>query len=318
MGIEIGGTKLQAGLGTADGELLQLRTGKVPDNPDAEKILAWFIPIIEELKRWAASNDGAIDGIGIGFGGPVDSKTGHTLKSHQVDGWDNFSLQKWFESRYSIPVIVENDANAAGWGEFKCGTGKGTNTFCYMNIGSGIGGALVIQGKLHNGQGLGAFEIGHTRVPDPENPDLCVRLENACSGWAIEKRLQKMVEQEKRGFLWEKCEGNGDKIRCEWLPEAIEKGDSVGENCLDSITALLAFTISNCITLIHPEVVAIGGGVSLLGEVLKEPLGRRIDEMVFEPYKNRYKLEIAELSETVVVIGGILLGGLNREKFDSS
>jgi glucokinase len=307
LGIEIGGTKLQAGLGTGDGGLLQLRTGNVPDNPDAEKILAWFIPAIDELKGWAASNGGNIDGLGVGFGGPVNLKTGHTLKSHQVEGWDDFPLQQWFESRYSFPVAVENDANAAGWGEFKCGTGKGTNTFCYMNIGSGIGGAVIIQGKLHNGQGIGAFEVGHTRVADPGNPDLYTKLEDVCSGWAIENRLQKMVKQEKKGYLWEKCEGNTDIIRCEWLPEAIEKADSVAENCLDSVTTLLGLTVSNYITLIHPEVVAIGGGVSLLGDVLMKPLEREIDQMVFEPYKNTYKIRAAELSESVVVIGAMLL-----------
>ena len=309
LGLEIGGTKLQAGLGTVEGDLLQLKTGKVPSNPNGEKILAWFEPVIEELNRWAESNDGIVKGIGIGFGGPVNTKTGRTIKSHQVDGWDDFPLQQWFESQYSVPVVVENDANAAGWGEFQCGTGKGTDTFCYMNIGSGIGGALIIRGRLHNGQGLGAFEVGHTRVPDPDDPHLYTKLENLCSGWAIEQNLQKTVEREKEGFLWEKCRGVTTEIRCEWLSEAIKNGDFVAEKCLDSITTLLAGTISNYITLIHPEVVAIGGGVSLLGDVLLEPLRQKIEDMVFEPYKNSCKIELARLSETVVVVGAILLAG---------
>jgi glucokinase len=311
VGLEIGGSKLQAGLGTADGELLQLKSDKVPAEPNSENILAWFEPVMDELKSWAATNDGVIKGLGIGFGGPVNSKTGRTIKSHQVDGWGDFPIQQWFESRYSIPVVLENDANAAGWGEFKCGIGKGSHTFCYMNIGSGIGGALVVDGKLHNGQGFGAFEVGHTRVSDPHHPHVYTKLENICSGWSIERRLQQMVAEAKKGPLWDKCKGKTTEIRCDWLPDAIASGDIITEECLDTVTTVLGLAVSNFITLVHPEVVAIGGGVSLLGGTLMEPLRSKIDEMVFEPYKNRYKIEVASLSDTVVVVGALLLAGTN-------
>jgi len=316
VGIEIGGTKLQAGIGTSEGKILHMITGSVPPEPTAETILSWFEPAMHELNEWAGSNEAVIDGIGIGFGGPVNSKTGRTLKSHQVDGWDEFPILDWFETRYSMPVVVENDANAAGWGEFKCGAGKGTNTFCYMNIGSGIGGALIINDTLHNGQGSGAFEVGHTRVPDPQSPGTYSKLEDLCSGWAIEEHLQRTVLAHKKGYLWDKCEGNVDNIRCEWLTDAILQSDPTASKALDSLTKLLGFAVSNAITLIHPEIVAIGGGVSLLGDVLLEPLRTKIDEMVFEPYKNRYKIQLAELSETVVIVGSILLAAENSTKLD--
>ena len=164
LAIEIGGTKLQAALGTHDGEILARERGAAPASDGAAAILAWFDTAVPKLIEKAAQQNATITGIGVGFGGPVETSTGKALVSHQVGGWSDYPIKQQFESRFNLPTFVGNDSSVSAWGEYVCGAGKATRTFCYMNIGSGIGGGFVINGTLHDGQGYGAAEIGHTYI----------------------------------------------------------------------------------------------------------------------------------------------------------
>ena len=114
LGVEIGGTKLQAALGTLDGEIIQTRRGAV-STPRALDILAWFEREIPGLLEHARAQGKTVEGIGVGFGGPIDSASGRVIVSHQVDGWDGVDLRGWFEKTFQLPVAVFNDSNAAGW-----------------------------------------------------------------------------------------------------------------------------------------------------------------------------------------------------------
>ena len=145
--LEIGGTKLQAVLGNHEGEIWERRRTQVDREAGARGILAWASQQTQELM-----DRFPVKALGIGFGGPVESQSGKVLTSHQIGGWENVPIRRWFEERFAVPVVVANDANAAGWAEYRLGAGRGTQNFCYMNIGSGIGGALILEGRLYDGQ----------------------------------------------------------------------------------------------------------------------------------------------------------------------
>jgi glucokinase len=307
---EIGGTKLQAALGRADGTILARRRGSVAKGTDAEGILAWFPGAIDELRHESAQHGGIIEQIGVGFGGPIDTPSGRVLKSHQVGGWDDFPLRTWFERKTGLRTTIANDSNAAGWAEYRCGSGKGTRTFCYMNVGSGIGGALVVDGKLHDGQGIGAFEMGHTRIGElDEGHQLhIVKLEDRCSGWALEHQFR--VRPLKLGTpLLDLAGGRPDHVTCAMIGEAATKGDELAIAAIDNLARKLGWAMANAITLVHPERFAVGGGVGLLGEVLLKPVRHHVNEYVFEPYRGRYEIVSAELGEDVVLVGALLLAG---------
>ncbi len=309
LAIEIGGTKLQAALGTVEGEVLTRERGEAPVGDGAQGILAWFGDTVPRLLDEAASQGGTVAGIGVGFGGPVETATGKALVSHQVGGWENVALKAWFEERFGLPAIVANDSNAAGWAEYCLGAGRGTRHFCYMNIGSGIGGALVIDGKLHDGQGFGAAEIGHTYVPDwtvPE-PGAADKLEHLCSGWSIEKRLRAGMDLEPGSPLHALCGGDNQRITCALVAEAARQGDARCLEAVDRVAQTVGLALANVITLVHPERVAVGGGVGLMGDVLFDPLRRHVDEIVFGPYRGRYEIVPCALGESVVVVGALLL-----------
>ncbi len=303
LAVEIGGTKLQAALGDASGRIhhvLRARAGATP-----EAILAWFEESVPELLAQVSAPPEAI---GIGFGGPVDDTAGKVLVSHQVEGWSGYPLSAWFSDRFGLPTALINDSNAAGWAEYVLGAGKGARHFCYLNIGSGIGGALIVDGKLHNGQGIGAAEYGHTMAPDWRNPGSFDRLENLCSGWAIERyaRAQPIPE----GMpLHNLSKGDPAAITCAMLGEAAKAGDAFALDTLERVADTIGLAIANVITVVHPETFALGGGVSLIGEPLLAPMRAAVKHYVFQPYVGTYELLPCALAEDVVLAGALLIAG---------
>jgi len=306
--IEIGGTKLQAALGLPDGTILENRRGAVNREKGAQGILEWTAAAASELIEIAA---GTVSAIGVGFGGPIESATGRALVSHQIAGWENVPIRQWFAERFNLPVIVANDANAAGWAEYCLGAGKGARQFCYNNIGSGIGGALIMNGRLYDGQGRGAAEIGHTWVPDwtRDVPGATDKLENLCSGWAIERRLRAMNDLAPGAPLHTLCGGDAQQLNCPMLAEAARQGDPRARAEIAAVANAVALALGNVVTLFHPECIALGGGVALMGEVLLAPLRDALQQYAFAPYRDSVRLVPCVLEEDVVVAGALLLAG---------
>ena len=309
LGVEIGGTKLQLALGDEKGEIVDSRRGEAPAEGGAAAILEWFSREVPRVLDKARELGGNAAAMGVGFGGPVESATGKALVSHQVAGWENIALKGWFESEFGLPTVVANDTNAGGWAEYCRGAGRGTRHFFYTNIGSGIGGALILDGRLYDGQGFGAGEMGHTYVPDwtSDAPGAADKLENLCSGWSIERRVRSVEGLAPDSPLAALCGGRPEGITCAMLAEAARQGDEFSRGEIDRVARGLGLAIANVITLFHPERVAMGGGVSLMGDTLLAPVRHYVDEHVFDPYRGRYAVVPCELGEAIVVVGAILL-----------
>ncbi len=308
VGVEIGGTKLQVVLGTTAGEIVARKRGRVDPEAGAAGILAWVEQAIDATLAEAPDRQ-AIGAIGVGFGGPVDTATGKVLTSHQVAGWDGIALKSWLADRFALPVVIENDANAAGWAEYCHGAGKGTRNFVYCNIGSGIGGALIANGMLYNGQGYGACEIGHTYVSDwtAGVPGASEKLENLCSGWSITSRIRTWQDIAADSPLGTQCQGNAELLTCPMLADAGRAGDERAIREIEQIAGGVGAALTNVITLLHPERVALGGGVSLMGDILLDPIRNYIADHVFGPYKESFSLVPCALEEDVVTVGALLL-----------
>ena len=171
LGVEIGGTKLQIGVADARGHIRQLVRLSVDRQAGRAGILRQFATTIPPLLH-----SHPVQAIGVGFGGPVDCQRGRVVKSHQVTGWSGFPLRQWFAQQ-------ENDSNCAALAEARHGAGRGHRVVFYTNIGTGIGGGLVMDGRLYNGR-YGAMELGHTRLPvGPKFPT----VEELAAGLAIER-----------------------------------------------------------------------------------------------------------------------------------
>ena len=161
---------MQLGLGPGDGNLLALWRGAVVPADGADGIRRQITQAIPELLASAKRKREELQGVGIGFGGPVDDATRTVIRSHQIEGWDGFPLADWIGGLVGLPAVLGNDADVAGLAEALFGAGKGLSPIFYITIGSGIGGGLIINGEIYRGCGRGAAEIGHLRVAVYEIP----------------------------------------------------------------------------------------------------------------------------------------------------
>ena len=182
LGIEIGGTKLQLVLGNETGSIRERRKLKVDPKSGAAGIRDQIARSIPELLAL-----GSIDAVGVGFGGPVDWRTGKICRSHQIAGWSEFDLSGWLQEQVNAPVHVDNDANVAALGEARCGAGVGLNPVFYVTLGSGVGGGLVAEDRIYHGTTPGESEIGHVRLDRKGTT-----VESRCSGWAVDARLREL------------------------------------------------------------------------------------------------------------------------------
>jgi glucokinase len=308
LGIEIGGTKLQIGLGPGDGTLTALWRGGVDVARGGEGIREQIVRETPALLQRAGVSRAQVRGIGVGFGGPVDDADQTVIKSHQIDGWDDFPLAQWLNGLLGWPVALGNDADVAGLAEALFGAGKGLSPIFYVTIGSGIGGGLIINGEIHRGSGRGAAEIGHLRVAfcDGDRIQYCP-LENVASGWGIERQAEFIADS---APAWPRA----PLVRsAQNIGEIAAQGDLVAREVLDRAWSYLAEGICHVIALLGPRRIVIGGGVAMMGEdLLFQPLRKHVADRVFKPLANCCDIVPAALGEEVVVHGALALA---RKRF---
>jgi len=305
IGIEIGGTKLQAGLGF-DGDRLKGTVRETVDpSQGPEAILAGLKRLIPGLLRRTGLGLSDVAGVGIGFGGPVDAARGRVLVSHQVEGWSGFDLKDWSEQTFGLPTVVENDASSAALAEAHLGAGRGCRRVFYITVGSGVGGGWVVDGVLDAGQGIGSAEIGHTCVSTGTSPP--AKVEDLCSGWAIGRRAREAVQTQPDSLILKLASGEPGRITAVTVADAARQADPLALRLLDETGGAMGLAVANLITLLHPEVVVIGGGVSLMGDLFFEPVRRHARRYAFHLYADTYRIIPSALGEQVVVIGAALL-----------
>ena len=310
LGVEIGGTKLQLAAGSLDGSILLSQAGRVNREEGGEGIRRWLLAEIPKfISNAEDQTNGHIVAIGCGFGGPFNSCEGRVLESIQIDGWANFPLRDWFKAHFNKPVFVANDSNMAAWGEYQLGTGRGCQHFFYTNLGSGVGGGFIFHGQLFDGQGLGAGEFGHAFVPDwtDSKAGKGIQVENLCSGWAIEARLNQADYIPSSSSLFKVKIEKGKGLTVQDLGDTARQGDAFAVQEIDRIADSMGYGLAGVLSLTGVERIAIGGGVSKLGALLIEPIRKATAKYAFVSNQGRYTINKCKLGETIVLVGAILL-----------
>ena len=293
IGIEFGGTKIQIVLGDENGNICKRLRYNVDKKLAAEGIRNdvenGITNILKNEKPLA---------IGAGFGGPINHKKNEIYRSYHVKGWDGFPLKKWLSDISGLPVIIDNDANIAGFAEALSGAGKGKNPVFYVTLGSGVGGGLIINKKIFHGAGRAEAEIGHVRFNQQ-----CEIVENYCSGWAANKRIRSFIDSHSESGL-AKIEG---RFEAEILGLALAENNTDAQQLLSEIANDIAFSLSHVIHLINPEIIILGGGLSLLGKPLIKSIKNEIKIYIMDAIYPGPEIVTAALGEDVVPIGALLL-----------
>lgn len=301
LGIEIGGTKLQLGVGDGSGgELVEQVRRDVDRTRGAEGILKQ----IEETAAPLIAQH-AIERIAIGFGGPVDGRQGIVRCSHQVAGWEDFPLAAWCEQRFA-PTRVRNDCDCAALAEARFGAGRGSDRVLYVTVGTGVGGGLVSGGRLEGRARPAVSEIGHLR------PGLECRLreqtvESIASGPGLVATLVGLAPSAPQAAAeLRDAHGPLDGLTAREIAEAAQRGNALACRAIARGVQTLGWALAQAITIWAPEVVVVGGGVSLMGDGLFfEPLRARVAEYVFAPLCDAYRITPPDLEEAVVVCGAV-------------
>lgn len=310
IGVEIGGTKQQICIGYGDGTIAlrkSVKLGKVT----ATEILAWIEDTINKLME-----EYEVEGIGVGFGGPLELATGRVLSSLQVPGWENFKLKEWFEARWDVNICVANDTFTGGFGELICGAGKGSDRLLYTNIGTGIGGGLYFDGKGFDGSGFGAAYVGNTLIPDwrpGTKPGDMTRTELIVSGKSIVDRLSTPGYVPETSMMYEAVNsGEGFRVS-EVLGGSVLAGDEFATEELDKITESFAIALANVLAITGVTRIVVGGGVANMGDVLMDRIRAKTDEIAFIANKGAYEIRVSELLDDAVLVGALILADRAKE-----
>lgn len=296
LAVEIGGTKLQICAGDAEGRILDRRRFVVALERGAEGIREHLAQAVPELVgSWKP------EAIGVGYGGPVDWRSGRIAKSYHISGWSDFPLGEWLSELSGIPAFVENDANVAAFGEARCGAGAGKSPVFYTTIGSGVGGGLVVDGRIYHGAVPGEMEFGHLRLDRSGTI-----TEDVCSGWSLNRIIREAVQAQPDSPLAKRCAADpGHEAR--HLGPALREGDELARSVVDTMSGHLAYGLGFVVQLLHPEIIVMGGGVSLIGEELRSAVERKLPAYIMDVYRPGPPIVLAALREDAVPVGALVL-----------
>jgi glucokinase len=268
IGVDVGGTKVAAGLVDANGEILSHNRNAMVCNTAASGLES-VIKAIETARAQAklAGEQSEIRAIGICAPGPLDPSTGVIVNPPNLPCWRNFPLAAEVAQRYSVPVTVDNDGNAAGLAEALWGAARGYRNVFYATFGTGVGTAIVFDNKIYHGRTGAAAEGGHLSI-NFQGP-LCACGKHGCieayaSGPNIARRARAKLESGRSSSLLDLTGGKPEHLTGEMVSQALKAGDPVAGETMEEIVQLLAYWFGNIIDLLEPDVMVIGGGVSAM------------------------------------------------------
>lgn len=300
LAIDIGGTKLAIGIVSRSGELLaSLRCPtQAHEGPDA--VLSRILDLSRTLLQ-----DHEVQGVGVGCGGPLDTTTGTIKNPPNLPGWLDYPLGSLLRDALNLPVHIDNDANAAALAEHQFGAGRGTKHMVYLTLSTGIGGGIIIDGKLYRGKHGNAGELGHITIQHGGHPCNCGNrgcLEAYCSGTSIARRARDLARAHPDSLLIQLA-GDADSIRAETVLDALKQQDPMTRVFWNETLDMLAAGITSVIHTFDPERIVLGGGVTNFGPELFEPLRQRVNTLTIPDLNAGVDIVPAELGNAVGILG---------------
>ncbi len=306
IGIDLGGTNIQGGVLGARGRLVHRASMKTKAEAGSDAVLKRIVDLTQELIAGARIKRSSIGGLGIGAPGAIDIRRGVVLEAVNLR-WSNFPLARVLSRKLKLPVTVDNDVNVGAWGEQQMGAAVGHDDMLGIFVGTGIGGGLVLGGKLYHGHYLTAGEVGHESIR-ADAPLGRRTLENVASRTAVVNLLTQLIAANHRSILPQLTGGDLSKIRSKVLAEALAKRDELTTNVLKQSATYVGTAAANAVTLLSLPCVVIGGGMaSALGRPYLEWVRTAFMERVFPRQLRRCKVVLSKLGDDAGVVGAALL-----------
>jgi len=303
IGVDIGGTKVLGGVVDQTGNILTTHREDTPKAGGAE-LTEVIIGVIQELLAQYPAKS-----VGISAAGFVSSDRQTMLATPNIAGWNGVNLKVEISREIDLPVVIENDANAAAWGEEVYGAGRGESELMMVTVGTGIGGGLVNNGALYRGAFGVAAEFGHMRVVPNGHLCGCGKLgcfEQYASGSALHRHLLEAIEKDPAGgaALLARGDGTIDGIKGHHITDAAREGDPIAVGAFNTTGDWLGAGIASLCVIVDPACVVIGGGVVEAGDLLMVPTRAAIEK--YMPFNGKHpspKVLVAELGNDAGLVG---------------
>lgn len=313
LGIDLGGTNIVAGVVDEDYNIIAKAKTKTNLPRPSVEIVDDMALVAKQAVESAGLKISDIKWVGVGSPGLVNKYKGTVEYSCNL-GFHDLELSKMMKELLGIDCYVENDANAAAYGEMLAGAGKGTSSFVAITLGTGVGGGVIIDGKMLNGLNCAGGELGHIVIDIDGEPCGCGR--NGCweayaSATACIRQTKRAMEAHKDSKMWELVNGNIDEVNGRTAWDAMRMGDKYGKEVVVRYIYYIACGVVNIINIIRPEVLCIGGGICNEKEYLMKPLREYVEQETYGTDKRNFtKVVVAELGGDAGLIGAALLGNL--------
>ena len=309
IGVDLGGANIAVGLvDLTEKKIIRRFSAKTNAPRPCEQISSDIVKIIGNLCSAEGIDLASLKWIGVATPGIV--KDGVVIRAGNL-GWDNVDLAATMRSLTSLPCFVVNDANAAAYAEATWGVGEGAGSLIALTLGTGVGGGIVLNGRMWEGINGFAAEIGHMVVDTDGRKCACGNrgcLEAYCSAPAIAFDARRVMKYHPESLLWKLCDGDADRMNAVIPFRAAERGDVAACEVIDKFMKYLAIGVSNLINLFQPDVVCIGGGISGEGDKLLLPLKERVSRISLGNGGKSTRIEIAKYMNNAGIIGSALLG----------
>jgi glucokinase len=314
VGIEISGSgaRQSVALANLDGEILHRVRRPLDYVPDSETVLELLDSMISEVTKPERLLDGRILRVGVAVGGLVDATQGVVRTLYHARGWNNFPLQDYFAERLSVPCIIDNNANAAALAETQLGVGIGERVILYVGLGRGIGGGLVVNGRVYHGTTCTAGEIGHMLVK--ENGAKCScggygHLETIASAQAIARTMIGLSVEypETEAAIRRVTGGRAERITAEQVFNLAAEGDRIAQHIVDEVHTYLGIALANIVHLVNPSMIILGGTVAQAGELLIKPLQARLQSLCLPAASQSLQVVQSSLGSEANLVGAVTL-----------
>ncbi|MBR7133288.1 MAG: ROK family protein [Clostridia bacterium] len=315
LGIDLGGTNIVAGVVDENYKIIAIAKRKTNCPRPADEIVEDMAAVAIEAIKNAGLEASDIEAAGVGSPGAIDPVNGVVCYSNNLEFY-GVEMAKMLKDRTGIDFYIENDANAAAYGEFVAGAGKGTKDFIMITLGTGVGGGVIIDGKIYSGSNCAGAELGHTVIC--MDGEMCTCGRQGC--WEAYASATALIRQTKQAMIkypdtvmWELCNKDINAVSGRTAFDAMRRGDKAGQMVVDKYTAYIAAGIANNINIFQPEVICIGGGISNEGDNIIVPIRNIVEGDNYARHiPKKAQIKTAELGNDAGIIGAAYICDLYK------